>query len=383
MNDGNGFMAPPTICLNANEAEESIRYRRLCALAGRVPFASSAFASRGINPAAPAAEVIDALLRGSRRRYVHRWESSSDLCGWVDDAFLVATVRSSSVEATVFARGDDARARLDVLLERLHPFAAAPADDAGVWVRFATWQEGDVDLRAQRVECPALDAIRPNYPARTRAAIEALTGDAAPWEGGRLLLWSGPPGTGKTWALRALLRAWKDRFLPVFVHDPLEFAARPHYYLEVQSDTAENGGKPAKPLLFIFEDAADLVLPESRGAGDERVGKFLNLTDGLFGQGRRDLFVITFNEDVDSIDPAFLRPGRCRGMVRFPPFTREEADAWLSGRGLPSGAGGDMTLAELYETLHRAQAGNGAGAPHSPSGRGHGRIGFRGRVLRH
>ena len=27
---------------------------------------------------------------------------------------------------------------------------------------------------------------------------------------GRLIVWRGPPGTGKTWALRALAGAWRE-----------------------------------------------------------------------------------------------------------------------------------------------------------------------------
>ena len=50
--------------------------------------------------------------------------------------------------------------------------------------------------------------LRSNYAAATAAGLDALMDVREP-ERGRLLLWHGAPGTGKTHALRALARAWR------------------------------------------------------------------------------------------------------------------------------------------------------------------------------
>ena len=42
---------------------------------------------------------------------------------------------------------------------------------------------------------------------------------AAPAAGGRLVLWHGPPGTGKTTAIRALVRAWAEWCRALFIVD--------------------------------------------------------------------------------------------------------------------------------------------------------------------
>ncbi len=93
------------------------------------------------------------------------------------------------------------------------------------------------------------------------------------------------------------------------------------------------------------------------------MGKFLNLTDGLFGQGRRDLFLVTFNEAIAEIDPAFLRPGRCRAILHFPALSRRESEAWLERHDLPATTAGDLTLADLYRRLHVSKRGPDGDAP--------------------
>lgn len=63
--------------------------------------------------------------------------------------------------------------------------------------------------RAETIDvCPWAD-IAPNYAQRTREQLEPLMSAPREDESGKLMLWLGPPGTGKTYALRAL--AWEQR----------------------------------------------------------------------------------------------------------------------------------------------------------------------------
>src|SRR5438874_388742 len=64
---------------------------------------------------------------------------------------------------------------------------------------------------SRSIEVPAWHEIAANYPASLRSALAPLL-DAAwrPDGNGRLLLWHGVPGTGKTFALRALAWEWRD-----------------------------------------------------------------------------------------------------------------------------------------------------------------------------
>lgn len=255
----------------------------------------------------------------------------------------------------------DAAAKLAGLLRRLEPFKFVDREEEGVWADFSYCGGSNVVRMTQFCRAPRWGEIEGNYPPATRKVVGGLLGLERPWEQGRLLIWHGPPGTGKTFAIRSLMMAWKDRFSFLVVTDPERLAADPSYYYRVASRSDEHPGRPHLPgveevqvprrrrQVFVLEDTADLILEESRSTHYDKVSKLLNMTDGLFGQGREDLFLVTFNEAIDRIDPAFLRPGRCIAKVEFPRFGADDAAAWMREQGvegaLPSG---ESTLAELY-----------------------------------
>jgi hypothetical protein len=210
------------------------------------------------------------------------------------------------------------------------------------------------------------DIIR-NYPQHVGSSVGGVIKMAEPWQTGRLLIWHGKPGTGKTFAIRALMMEWKETFNFLVITDPERFTADPGYYYNVASKSAgrydyedEDDDFPEskkRRTLFILEDSADLIIEASRSAHYDKVGKFLNMTDGLFGQGRQDLFLITFNEEVDKIDQAFLRPGRCISRVEFPVFGPKDAKAWLKDKGMESAEiREDKSLADLYSLVVGAKA---------------------------
>jgi SpoVK/Ycf46/Vps4 family AAA+-type ATPase len=225
--------------------------------------------------------------------------------------------------------------------------------------------------------------IRHNYTATVSKRLEEIMKMKQPWNHGRLLIWYGDPGTGKTYAIRALMMEWKHQFDFVVVTDPEQFTRETQYYFQLSSrfrkrrmrsvgshllhdrdelslgisgDEEEEETEvlrgTEKRTLFIMEDSADLILQESRSMHYDKIGKLLNMTDGLFGQGRQDLFLLTFNEDVDRIDPAFVRPGRCIEKVEFELFEPLAAEEWLKGHQKPQRVSDPISLAEMYARLY-------------------------------
>lgn len=243
-------------------------------------------------------------------------------------------------------------------------------DDNGVWVNFSYMTGMNVDRNTQFMRCPKWDEIKNNYPAECQSELSRTMKMKQPWKDGRLMIWHGDPGSGKTFAIRSLLMAWRDQFNFVIVADPEKLMASPSYYYEVASapnmnsvpgaqsqddDDEDPARSKKKRLLFIIEDSGDLISTGSRQKHWDKFGKLLNITDGLVGQGREDIFLLTFNEKLDNIDPAVVRPGRCISQLEFERFSEEEVHAWLAAHGAdyePSDSTLPFrgpTLAELYQ----------------------------------
>src|SRR5256886_15351988 len=85
--------------------------------------------------------------------------------------------------------------------------------------------------------------------------------------------------------------------------------------------------------VLVLEDTGELLSAEARIAVGQGLSRFLNVVDGLIGQGLRVLVLVTTNEELRKLHPAVARPGRCAANVEFKPLTGAEATAWLERHG--------------------------------------------------
>lgn len=201
------------------------------------------------------------------------------------------------------------------------------------------------------ITAPAWASIRPNYTGSTRTALDALMTAQRPGPGG-LLLWHGDPGTGKSYALRALAREWRGWCDVHFVSDPDAFLGSRTSYLF--SALARRDGGPADDdrwRLVVLEDAGELLAGDARAVAGQALSRLLNVTDGLLGEGMRAIVLVTTNEPLRRLHEAVIRPGRCWAEVEFGRLAPAEADAWLAARGA-AGIGAGATLADLFSIAH-------------------------------
>jgi hypothetical protein len=285
-----------------------------------------------------------------------------------NDAVLAVTICTSKAFVTCWARSlEIARGKLDKFDAFFGTYQEKPTDDTKVPAEFCFWTGREVRTVDKIIDCPRWSEIQQNYVKKTAERIDDLLVMEEPDLTGRVMLWRGKPGTGKTYAIRSLMQKWRN-YKTTVVIDPEELFSNSAYLYNILMS-----GNDRKPLavndeeetignLIVMEDMPDLLLKESRHDKSHAVARLLNLTDGIIGQGLRCIFLFTTNEeDLGGFDPAFMRPGRCLGMVDFEPFDEEGAATWLKAKGIKREMDGESTLAELYQMLREKDGGSGNG----------------------
>ncbi|KKK66217.1 hypothetical protein LCGC14_2966310, partial [marine sediment metagenome] len=221
---------------------------------------------------------------------------------------------------------------------------------------------------------PSWKDVRLNYTSKAREGLESLMGLWPPLEdNGRLMLWHGVPGTGKSYGIRSLAQAWQKWCAVNYIVDPEKFFGSADYMLQVILQSADEGSSTESPAvggasgedgkervykghpwsLLIMEDSDEFLTSDAKVRSGQSMSRLLNLTSGFIGQGLNTLVLITTNEPLESIHKALQREGRCMANVEFGNLTEEEGQVWASEQEAKPLVEGSHNVADLYALLRK------------------------------
>ncbi len=163
--------------------------------------------------------------------------------------------------------------------------------------------------------------IRGNYNDAFLKAYDRIRMDLkAEKPSGRISVMHGPPGTGKTFAVRALLH---DVEGPTFIVVP------PTMVPELTSPGLVNlliDLKRKKRTLVLLIEDADEILTARESGNMSAIAAVLNLSDGIIGSLLDLRIVATTNAKKVELDPAVKRSGRLSAIAEVGSLNQERAE---------------------------------------------------------
>jgi hypothetical protein len=154
---------------------------------------------------------------------------------------------------------------------------------------------------------------------------------------GRLSIFDGPPGTGKTYLLRHLMDACPNSKFAIVQADYVQELTGPSL-ISVLADQENEGNQSldscadSRSLVLIIEDA-DSCLAERGSDNLSKLSTVLNLGDGILGALLNLRIVATTNaghiKDSADLDPALVRSGRLCRQVRVGLLPTQQANERL------------------------------------------------------
>lgn len=151
-----------------------------------------------------------------------------------------------------------------------------------------------------------------------------------------LVILRGIVGSGKTSFIRHLITTHVNNYI-IITNSLAEHMSSPEFI----SFMLDN-----KDSVFILEDC-EQILMDRKSNFNSAISNILNMSDGLLSDIFNIKFICTFNADINTIDPALLRKGRCFANYEFKALDLDKTNKLLKKLNHKE-SDKPLTLAEIY-----------------------------------
>lgn len=153
-----------------------------------------------------------------------------------------------------------------------------------------------------------------------------------------LIMLSGEIGSGKSYLIRHLLSQHPKEYI-IVTNTIASHLANPEFVAFMLEH---------KDSIFILEDCEQLIMDRSENVFNSAISNILNMADGLMSDIFNVKFICTFNADINKIDPALLRKGRCYARYEFGKLSVDKVEKFCKSHNIELPEYKEMTLGELY-----------------------------------
>jgi len=186
---------------------------------------------------------------------------------------------------------------------------------------------------------------RGNYTDAVLADYDHVVADLkTPGPCGRLIIFSGSPGTGKTFLVRALLTEVPNAAFVLIPPQMVSDLGAPELLPALLNAKNEING----PIILILEDG-DKALVKRKDGDMNTISSLLNLGDGILGSIMDIRILATTNAETLEMDPATRRKGRLCRHIQIDALPAEQGSQIVQRlTNNPYTFKGDTVLADVY-----------------------------------
>lgn len=197
--------------------------------------------------------------------------------------------------------------------------------------------------------------VRNNYDIEVLDGVDHVIADLRREDPcGRISIIDGPPGTGKTFLIRAIVNEIREALFVMVPANSVSSLGDPGVIKLLIDLKEENDGNGERPIIIILEDA-DSALGARGSDNMAMVSTLLNFGDGLFGKLMDTRIISTTNAKIGDLDEAITRPGRLCKHIHVGALTKEHAQEVYDRITLGKGKKKFTSPAKLSEVYREAR----------------------------